>query len=66
MAAERECDVRIVVTDLVTGESETKDLPPDDYLVICGAERYVANTQVYPRTGSHVLTIKRAEAGDGR
>ena len=31
----------------------------DDYVIVTAGNRYVANTQVYPQRGTHVITIKQ-------
>lgn len=49
--------IRVTVTDIETGESETQEIK-DDYLVITTGNRYIANTNWYPTKGTTVLTIK--------
>lgn len=55
--------VRVTVLDHATGQTETKEIPPGEYLIICTAPCDVAHTQVYPKSGTHVLTIKGRIAG---
>lgn len=50
---------RITCTDVDTGESETTEIPPHSFTVICGGDRYVSNEQHYYKSGTTVLTIKR-------
>lgn len=50
--------LRVTVTDVATGESETAEVPAGDYLLLTTAPCYVASTQAYPLKGTHVLTIK--------
>jgi hypothetical protein len=40
------------------GTVETQELPPDDYMILCGPQRYIANVQSYPGKGTVVVTIK--------
>lgn len=42
---------------------ETKPLPPDEYIVLCGEGRYISGVQDYPGKGTVVVTIKRLEQG---
>jgi hypothetical protein len=59
--------LRVAVTDAETGEHLGEQaVPPGDYALICHEPCHPANTQAYPRKGTHVLTIKGyAPAGDG-
>jgi len=62
--------VRVTVVDEQTGDTETKQIPDGDYLLIVTEPAYAA-FQVYPKTGTHVITVKgrivRApEDGDGQ
>lgn len=50
-------NLRITCTDLETGESDTVEISHDNYLLICGADRYLDSEQVYA-TGTAVLTVK--------
>lgn len=51
----------VVVQILEGGELvESKPLPPDEYIVLCGERKYVAAVQDYPTKGTTVVTIKRA------
>jgi hypothetical protein len=43
---------------------ESKPLPPDEYMVLCGERRYIDGVQSYPAKGTVVVTIKRAPSGD--
>ena len=52
---------RVTATDLDCGESETVVIE-NDYLVICDGDRYVDGVQVYPGTGTAVITVKRKGA----
>ena len=54
--------LRVTVTDLVTGDEQTKAILDHDYLVITTGDCYVANTQIFPAKGTHVLTIKGQRA----
>jgi hypothetical protein len=54
--------VRIVVTDLATGESETQDVADNDYWILTTGACHVSHTQVFPTKGTHILTIKGRNA----
>lgn len=49
--------IRVTVTDLETGESESQEIH-NDYVIVCAGSCYVHHTQAYPGTGTHQLTIK--------
>lgn len=51
------------VTDDQTGETEEKHVPDGDYLLIV-TDPAEASFQVYPTTGTHVITVKGRTAGD--
>lgn len=53
-------DLRITCTDLATGESETMEIMNGQYIVVCGADRYVAHEQAHGN-GTNVVTIKRTD-----
>ena len=53
--------IRVTVTDLDTGESDSAVIK-DDYVVICDGDRYVSGIRVHPTTGTAVITVKRREA----
>lgn len=48
---------RVTCTDLASGEEESVVIT-DNHVVITDGRRYVANTQVYPGTGTTVITLK--------
>ena len=50
--------IRITVTDINTGDSETVEIE-NDYVVICQGDRHVAHTRFVPTTGTHIITIKK-------
>jgi hypothetical protein len=50
--------LRVVATDLLTGESGTVDLPAGEYLLLTTEPCHLASTQAYPTKGTHVLTVK--------
>ena len=53
--------IRVTVTDLETGESETAEVT-DDYIIVTAGRCYVAGAQHYPGKGTTVLTIKTESA----
>jgi hypothetical protein len=42
------------------GAVEIQDLTKDDYIVNLGPDRYVDHEQIYPKSGTVQLTIKRS------
>jgi hypothetical protein len=50
--------IRVTVTDIASGESETREVADGDYLCIAVDPCYLAHQQVYPTKGTHVLTIR--------
>lgn len=52
----------VTVRDNKTGETETRDVADNDYLLICTGGCYEAGIQVYPKSGTHVITIKGQRA----
>lgn len=60
--------VRVTVTDLATGETETHELW-NDYVLVAAGSCELTNTQLYPTSGTHVLTVKGVngrKAANGR
>lgn len=54
----------ITCVDIDTGESETVEIGPNQYLIVCGGDRYVANEQIHAN-GTAIATIKTHD-GDWR
>lgn len=52
----------VTVRDNETGETETKEVLDNDYLLICTGSCYEDSLQVYPKSGTHVITIKGQRA----
>jgi hypothetical protein len=52
----------ITVKDNETGETETREVPDNEYLLITTGSCYEAGVQVYPKSGTHVITIKGRRA----
>lgn len=48
--------IRVTVTDLETGESESQEVS-NDYVIVCAGSCHVARTNAYGN-GTHVLTVK--------
>ncbi len=48
--------IRVTVTDLETGESESQEVS-NDYVIVCAGSCYLDGTQAYAN-GTHVLTVK--------
>lgn len=53
--------IRVTVLDTETGDTDTAEIK-DDYIIVCAGSRYVAGTQLYPRSGTCVITVKRDES----
>ena len=49
---------RVTVEDLDAGIKTTMEIAEGDYVLIPFAPCYLAGSQVYPKAGTHVLTIK--------
>ena len=54
--------VRITVTDLATGESESAEIC-NDYLLVTDGTYYLDGVQTHAN-GTHVLTVMRRKEGD--
>lgn len=52
--------IRVTVEDTESGETSSSELE-NNYVVITGGSCEVANTQVYPTKGIHVITIKTGD-----
>lgn len=50
--------IRVAVLDHATGKEEAIEVPPGEYLILCTTPCWVSHTQVYPKSGTHVLTVK--------
>jgi hypothetical protein len=48
---------RVTCTDLDSGESEECEIT-DDYVIVTDGRCYVSHIQVYPKSGTSVLTLK--------
>ena len=53
---------RVTCVDVDTGESETIEIRPDQYIVICGGDRFVAHEQMHAN-GTNVVDIKTHRHG---
>lgn len=51
--------IRVTVLDTETGDTETKDVPEHDYVLICSGDCHISYSQVSAKSGTHNLTIKR-------
>lgn len=49
---------RVTVEDLVEGTKRVMEFAPGDYLLIPFAPCHRAGVQVYPKSGTHVITVK--------
>lgn len=57
---------KVTALDIDSGESESVEIPADQYVVICGGDRYIASEQRHAN-GTTVLTIKtHRDGGDFR
>lgn len=50
--------LRVTVEDIEEGGSQTVVVPDGEYFILTTAPCYLSGTQVYPKAGTHVLTIK--------
>lgn len=51
--------VKVTCEDPKTGESETQELDPHSYVIVCGEHMRVAHEQLFPQSGTVQLTLKR-------
>lgn len=49
--------IRVTVLDLKTGETETAEIEPGNYIVVCAEPAHIAHTQAHAN-GTHILTVK--------
>jgi hypothetical protein len=49
--------IRVTVEDLKTGEKQTRDVPPGDYMLLTTEPAHVAHINAFAN-GTHVVTIK--------
>lgn len=63
--SERNVGTRVTATDMTTGESSTVEIF-NDYVVIADGDRYIDGIQVWPKTGTAVITVKRGKPTPGR
>lgn len=50
--------IKVTCEDTETGDTDTKIIPDNNYVLIVTGKCELTNTQVYPAKGTHVLTIK--------
>lgn len=50
--------LRVTVTDVETGDTDSCDVAQGDYLLICHDPCYLDSTQVPGNGSTHVLTVK--------
>lgn len=50
--------LRVTVTDIENGDTDTAEIAEGDYLLITHKPCYEASVQTYPTKGTHVITIK--------
>lgn len=51
--------MQVSVFDPKTGETETSDLDPHSYILICGEFMEVSAFQQWPKSGTVQMTLKR-------
>ena len=54
---------RVTAVDIDSGESETCEITPDNYVLICGGDRYISHVQ-HSANGTTVVTIKTHKDGE--
>ncbi len=50
--------IKMTVEDLDGDQGPGVAMIEDDYILVCAGSCYLDNTQAYPSSGTHVLTIK--------
>jgi hypothetical protein len=48
---------RVTARDISTGETESSVIE-DNYVLVTDGDCYVADIQHYPKSGTHVITVK--------
>jgi len=48
----------ITCVDIDTGESDSIEIGPGEFMVVCGGDRYVTTDQAHAN-GTNVVTVKR-------
>lgn len=48
----------VTVLDPATGETTTREVRPGDYALITCEPCFTHRTDVYPKAGTHVITVK--------
>lgn len=56
--------VKVTCEDPDTGESDAQELDPNSYIVVCGEHMYVAHEQVFPKSGTVQLTLRRTSSSE--
>lgn len=51
--------IRVTCTNPETGESETQELDPHSYILICGEFMELSSCQHWPVSGTFQMTLKR-------
>lgn len=49
--------IRVTVLDTESGETSTEEIE-DNYILVTAGSCYRDGVQVYPKTGTHVVTVK--------
>ena len=49
--------IRVTALDLKTGDTETTEIEPGNYVLVCAEPAYIAHTTAHA-SGTHVLTVK--------
>lgn len=52
----------VTIVENATGTTENQEVADNDYFLICTGSCYEAGIQVYPKAGTHVITIKGQRA----
>ncbi|NUR80773.1 MAG: hypothetical protein HOQ21_10055 [Dermatophilaceae bacterium] len=58
--------LRVTVEDLETGEKETKDIAPGDFILVACEPCYLGSVQRYPKSGTTQLTVKDHHPQNGK
>ncbi|WP_433445675.1 hypothetical protein [Nonomuraea sp. CA-141351] len=56
----------VTVHDPATGETATREVQPGDYTVVACEPCFIYHTAVYPKAGTHVITVKGWKPADDR
>lgn len=55
--------IRVTVYDPATGDTDTREIQPGDYAIVCAAPCYRAEVQADLVAGTHLITVEGVRRG---